>query len=393
MNTTNMAPHYRTLQLVGDSKYGGATYLILEWCKYLLGHNCGVDVLSTDPMTMNALQGIHGVNIIDDIYIPREINPWADVKAFAKLLRLFRRQKYDVVHTYTATPGVLGRLAARLAGMPVIFHHQAAWTVNEFSTLLERLVYPPLEYLSTMASTRGICVSKAVAQHAAAFHLAPRRKLEIIPNGIDPTLFLQATDAGILRRELKLDTNTVIIGAIGRLASDKDFPAILRAVKLLLTSLHRPFMFVLVGDGPDRPALEAMTDELGLHNVVRFLGFRNDIPRLLSCLDIFVTASLREGLSISLLEAMGAARPIVATSIPPNAELIEHEKTGLLVDIRSPEQIASAITRFVLEPELAVHCGLLAREEVLHKYTLSRMFQQTWDLYNEFVGSRDGRNP
>jgi len=119
-------------------------------------------------------------------------------------------------------------------------------------------------------------------------------------------------------------------------------------------------------------------------HLIRFLGFRNNIAQLLCGADIFVATSLREGLSISLLEAMAAARPIIATSIPPNAELIEHEKTGLLVDVHSPEQVANAIMRFVREPELAIRCGLSARELVLRDYTLSRMFGQTWNLYNEF---------
>ena len=149
-------------------------------------------------------------------------------------------------------------------------------------------------------------------------------------------------------------------------------------------------MISIIGDGPSRPEIEARAQEIGVDDLIRFLGFRNNIPQLLCGVDLFVTTSLREGLSISLLEAMAAARPIVATSIPPNAELIEHEKTGLLVDVRSPEQVARAIIRFVRDPELAVHCGSFARELVLREYTLSRMFQQTWNLYNEFSVTKNG---
>ncbi|MGB8983002.1 MAG: glycosyltransferase, partial [Anaerolineales bacterium] len=289
-----------------------------------------------------------------------------------------------------ATPGVLGRLAGRLAQVPGVFHHQAAWTVNEFSGRWERLLFTPLEYLATAASTRGICVSHAVAKHAEDFHLAPHRKLVVIPNGIDPAPFLQTDCANVLHRELKLDARVMIIGTTGRLASDKDFPTLLRAAKILRSSLDIPIVFVFVGDGPDRSALETLANELGLRERVRFLGFRTDIPQLLSSMDIFVTTSLREGLSISLLEAMASARPIVATSIPPNAELIEHEKTGLLVDIHSPEQAANAVLRFVAEPEVAANYGSSARELVLRNYTISRMFEQTWDLYQEFAGRRHG---
>jgi glycosyltransferase involved in cell wall biosynthesis len=143
----------------------------------------------------------------------------------------------------------------------------------------------------------------------------------------------------------------------------------------------RPFALLLVGDGPDRKKLENLATSLGISEEVCFLGFRQDIPKILSALDIFVSPSLWEGLSISLLEAMAAAKPIVTTSILPNAELIQHEVTGLLVPPKSPEQIAKAIVRFVEEPDLAQRCAIAARQCVLEHYTIDRMFQEMWDLY------------
>ncbi len=376
----------KVLQLVGDSKYGGATYLILEWSKYLISRGCRVDVLSTDGLTVELLHKIPKVKVIDDVYIPREINARSDVNALMKLLELFAREKYDVVHTYTAAPGMLGRIAARLSGTPAIFHHQAGWTVTEFSSWKERIFYTPLEYIATLVSTRGICVSHAVAQQAAPLHIAPLNKLVTICNGIDSENFLKADSfKGSLRSELSLSEETIIIGATGRMSAQKNYSTLLRAAaQLKRIQPNLPFAIVIAGDGPDRFVLESLARQLCIGNLFHSVGFRRDIPKLLVGMDIFINTSLWEGLSISLLEAMAAARPIVATSILPNAELIEHEKTGLLVDVRSPEQVANAIMRFVREPELAIRCGLSARELVLRDYTLSRMFQQTWNLYNEF---------
>jgi glycosyltransferase involved in cell wall biosynthesis len=149
-----------------------------------------------------------------------------------------------------------------------------------------------------------------------------------------------------------------------------------------------PFTLLLAGDGPDQGKLEELVNSLGLGEQVRFLGFRTDIPSFLAGLDIFVSPTLREGLSISLLEAMAAAKPIVATSILPNAELIEDEVTGLRVPLRDPEQIARAIARFVREPELARSCGMAARRRVLGSYTIDRMFQETWDLYVDLLSAK-----
>ena len=377
----------KVLQIVGNSAFGGATYLVLEWCKYLVRRGCKVDVLSTDARTIAALREISEVKILNNIYLPREISLGKDVMGFINLVTLLKREKYDVVHTYTATPGFIGRIAARISGVPAIFHHQAGWTVNEYSSKLQRLVYTPIEYLGTLASTRGICVSHAVTKQAELLHIAPLNKLVTICNGIDAGPFLQATNAkGKLRSELKLPERTIIIGNVGRLSRQKDFVTFLHAGALLKqTHPELSFAIVIAGDGPCLSALESLAEELGILNLVHFLGFRSDIPALLSDFDIFVSTALWEGLSISLLEAMAAAKPIVATSILPNTELIISEQTGLLVKPMCPAQIVEAIIRYIADPELAQHCAKTSQSSVLKNYTIERMFRETWALYTSFV--------
>jgi glycosyltransferase involved in cell wall biosynthesis len=374
----------KCLQVTGNSTYGGAGYLLLRWCRYLLERGWQVDILATDPYWISELKKIPGLRVIENIYIPRDISPLADLHALGQLYALLRRERYDLVHTYTATPGFVGRLAARFAGVPST-HHQAGWTVNEFSSLLERIVYTPCEYLAVLASTKTICVSHSDAQQARQFHVAPPKRLVTICNGIEPEPFIAATQDGAgeaMRRELDVPEGQLTIGNTGRLAEQKDNQSLIQAMAPLKSLMpDRPFCLLLAGDGPDRQMLESLVRSLGLEERVRFLGFREDIPAFLAGLDVFVNPSLWEGLSISLLEAMAAARPIVTTSILPNAELVEHEVNGLLVPPKSPEQIAQAIARFAREPELAQRCGLAAQQRVLKDYTIERMFQETWDLY------------
>lgn len=375
----------KSLQITGSHGYGGGAYLLLRWCGYLLSKGWQVDVLSTNPVVIAELQKTRGLRVIDSIHIPRDIALARDIYALGQLICLIGRERYDVVHTYNATSGFLGRVAARLVGVPVILHHQAGWTVTEFSGLLERMLYTSLEYVATLASSKGICVSHAVAQQARHLHTAPQSKLVTICNGIEPQPFIAATrnDARkALRRELSIAADDLLIGNTGRLSPQKDNGILIRAMVPLRSLIaDTRFTLLMAGDGPDREKLEDLVHSLGLGEQVRFLGFRKDIPTFLAGLEIFVSPSPREGLSISLLEAMAAAKPIVTTSIPPNAELIEHEVTGLLVPPRSPEQIAQAIVRFVREPDLAQRCAAAARQRVLEHYTIGRMFQETWDLY------------
>lgn len=375
----------KTLQIVGDSTFGGASYLVLEWSRFLLERDCQVHVLSTDRRTVRELRKIGGVQVVRDIPIPRDIAPLADLKAAMRLLRLFSHKRFDVVHTYTSTPGFLGRLMGRLAGVPVVLHHQAGWPVNQFSLAHERFLFTPLEYVAVSASTRSICVSHAVAQQAKQLHIAPQSKLVTICNGIDPAPFLDATEHDLgtkVRRELRVGSECLLLGNTGRLAAQKDNATLIRSIAVLNRMLpDKPFLLLLAGDGPQKAELESLAQSSGVADRVRFLGFYTNIPGLLAALDVFISPSLWEGLSISLLEAMATARPIVASGILPNAELIEHGLTGLLVPPRSPEQIAQAIARFVRQPDLAQACASAARQRVLEHYSIDRMFEQTWDLY------------
>lgn len=382
----------KTLQVTGNSAYGGAGYLVKLWCEFLLSRNWQVDVLATDPIWVSYLEEIPGLKVIKDIYIPRNIAPAKDLYALGQLLSLLRRERYDVVHTYTATPGFLGRIAARLVNVPVILHHEAGWTVTEFSSLGERILYTPLEYLAALASTKAICVSHAVKKQGHLLRIAPPHKLVVICNGIEPQPFITATQNGgreCLRRELGFSNEHLLLGNTSRLSPQKNNNILIQAMahlRLIIPDI--PFTLLLVGDGPDRQQLEGLIQALGLGEQIRLLGFRSDIPTFLAGLDIFVNPSLWEGLSISLLEAMAAARPIVTTSILPNAELIEHGVTGLLVPPKSPQHIARAIARFVQEPELSQCCGVAARQRVLEYYTIDRMFQETWDLYLNLLSEK-----
>lgn len=382
----------KTLQVIGASSYGGASYLVIKWCHFLVDQGWQVDVLATDQVFVQELKGIAGIRVWQHIVIPRDIEPYQDLQAFHQLVSLIGCEKYDVVHTYTATPGFIGRIASRLVGVPVILHHQAGWNVTEFSRTLERLIYTPLEYLATLASTKSICVSQAVAQQAQQLRIAPVSRLVTICNGIDPRPFIlemkdQSREA--VRAELDIPQEQVLLGSTGRLAPQKDIGTLIRSMVFLRSLLSWiPITLLLIGDGPDRQSLEDLVHSLDLDDHVQFLGFRKDIARILASLDVFVSPSLREGLSISLLEAMAAARPIVATSILPNAELIEHEVTGLLVSPRQAELMAHAIARFVNDPDLAQRCGAAALQRVLERYTIERMFAETRALYDSLLAQR-----
>ena len=375
--------------MVGGHPYGGGSYLFQKWCEYLLSKGCRVDVVRTDPYSVAQLKDVQGLNVIEAISIPREIAPAQDARAFVQLVRLMRKEGYDVVHTYNATPGLLGRLAARVTGVPIILHHQAGWTVGEESPLLERVFFTSLEYLGALAGTRSICVSRAEALEGRRLRTAPSSRLVTICNGIDPQPFLSVDGRAARessRSRLGIAGDALVIGSSSRLAPDKDIESLVRSLGHLSQLLaDAPTGLLIAGQGPERSRLETLASSLGVADRVRFLGFQTDIRGFLSALDVFVIPTLREGLSISLLEAMAAAKPIVASSIPHNREVIEDGVTGLVVPTSNPLAIARAIARFATEPELARVCAQAARQRVLDQYTLERTLDATWGLYRDPV--------
>ena len=375
--------------MVGGHPYGGGSYLFQKWCEYLLSKGCRVDVVRTDPYSVARLKDVQGLNVIEAISIPREIAPAQDARAFVQLVRLMRKEGYDVVHTYNATPGLLGRLAARVTGVPIILHHQAGWTVGEESPLLERVFFTSLEYLGALAGTRSICVSRAEALEGRRLRTAPSSRLVTICNGIDPQPFLSVDGRAARessRSRLGIAGDALVIGSSSRLAPDKDIESLVRSLGHLSQLLaDAPTVLLIAGQGPERSRLETLASSLGVADRVRFLGFQTDIREFLAALDVFVIPTLREGLSISLLEAMAAAKPIVASSIPHNREVIEDGVTGLVVPTSNPLAIGRAIARFATEPELARVCAQAARQRVLDQYTLERTLDATWGLYRDPV--------
>lgn len=384
----------KALQIVGNAGFGGATLIMLEWSKYIQKRNCQVDILCTDKRMQDEVRQIPGTGLVNHIFIPREIAPLVDAKAFWQLIGLLKQQRYDVVHTYTATPSFLGRIAATLARVPVVVNHQGGWAINDTSSRIEKLMYTPAEYISALACSKNICVAHSEVAKAKELGCAPAHKLVAIVNGIDPTPFTKiVADAAAtaqarkqLRQRLNLPDDALIVGCTARLASGKDNESLILAMDLLRKKHPaHPIALAFVGDGDQKAELEALIQQLDLADTVHLLGFCDDVPNFLASIDIFATATLHEGLSISLLESMAARCPIVTTDIPANAEVITHEETGLLVAVKSPEALATAIGRFVTDQNFAATCAANAQQRLLEQYTQERMFRETWELYNDLL--------
>ena len=226
---------------------------------------------------------------------------------------------------------------------------------------------------------RYLTVSRHVRDRLAAAIGLPDPKLQVVPNGIDPAPFTRLADPA-LRARLTGDPNRPLVFTAARLSSQKALDVLLSAAALVPEAV-----FVIAGDGPDRAALEARAEALGLAQRVRFLGARGDIPDLLAVCDVFVLPSLFEGLPISVLEAMAAAKPVVATRIGGTDEAVVDGQTGILVPPGDARSLAAALQTILAVPARARRFGAAGRERLQARFTAQTMINGVSAVYEELL--------
>ena len=305
-----------------------------------------------------------------------------NAKALLEIMALLRQQRYDVVHTHSTNAGILGRLAARAVGTPIAVHtvHGFAFDDTTFS-LVARKALVWLERLSAACCDRLVMVSELNKQEALRRHIAPAHKMVTIHSGIDTGQFDEPVDVRAKRAELGLFDDWPVVGFVGRLSTQNAPQVFVRAARQILATRPRVH-FVVVGDGPLRSEVQSLavgTPQLHL------LGHREDVPRILPVLDIYVFSGLWAGLGRALTEAMIAARPVVASSINGVPEIVHHGQTGLLVPPNDPEAIARSVLYLLDNSAVAAKLGENARREVIPEFGADLMVRRIEALYEELL--------
>ena len=320
----------------------------------------------------------------------RDAAPARDLRALRDLVRHFRAFRPQICDTHLSKAGVLGRLAARVAGVPVRIH---TFHVNIFEGYdwrpFERPLYLGLERFAARGSDRLICLSEELGAQLLALGIGEPSQFRAITLGVDLAPFRAdksqiAQARAQIRAELKLAPDAPIVGVIARLAPVKSIKTALECAALI--GKTRPDVhFVFVGEGPSRARLQEQATQLGVSNRVHFLGLRRDIARLNWSFDCVLLPSLQEGTPISIIESLAAARPVVATDVGGVRRLIENQKTGLLIPPRDPAAAAAAVIRVLNEPQNAKTWGECGREWVQREWSLEQMLAQHRALYREVL--------
>jgi glycosyltransferase involved in cell wall biosynthesis len=241
-------------------------------------------------------------------------------------------------------------------------------------SLFDRLTLYPPDHLVT--------VSQTMAWEVISQPGIPASKVTAIPNAIPVELYYQPAERDVVRQELGLSPETLVIGYTGRITRVKNLDLLFDAFKLVLPdfpSLH----LVLAGEGDMRPSLENQAKRLGIENAISWVGFCSNIPRFLSAIDIYVQPSANEGLSLSILEAMAAEKPVIATRVGGTKEIINDGSTGLLIESGLAPSLAKALKTLTVNAELRSRIARKAREFVRKEYNIQKMVDGYYQVYRQ----------
>lgn len=327
-------------------------------------------------------------NGVEPVIIPalgRELSPLRDPAVLLTLYSRFRRLRPDVVCTHTAKAGAVGRVAAWLARVPVRVHTFHGHVFSGYFSSAKTRFFVELEKRLARISTRIIVLGERQQREITALGVGRPEQFVQVPYGLDLSAFLEAEKhSGELRKELAIPQDAPLAAIVARLVPIKNHAVFLRAAKLVCGSLPAA-RFLIVGDGPERARLEALTEQLGLKGRVIFLGFRDDLPRIYADCDATVLSSDNEGMPLALIESLAAATPAVATDVGETREVIRDGESGFVVPPSDPEALAAALLELLRSPERAKQMGLAGRRHVYPRFSIERLAADTAGLFRSLL--------
>ena len=387
----------KILYLITQSELGGAQRYCFDLAKNLKGEFDIAIAFGEQGGDGETARKLKEENIKYYIIprLRRAISPINDLLALFEIIKLIKKIKPDIIHLNSSKISILGSLACFIYNLTVKSHKLKAiytvhgWVFNEPLPLPLKLFYKYAEKFTAGLKDKIICVSEFDRQTALKEKIAPAEKFVTIRNGIEPIKFLSRDEA---RQKLfsKFNPPTggqnskLIIGAIGNLYKTKGYEYLIKAAKFPISNFQFPISFIIIGDGPERKNLEELIKKHGLENIIILAGRIDNAAELLPAFDIYACSSVKEGLSYTIMEAMQAGLPIIATRVGGNPELIEDEKTGILVEPRNPEMLAEKIKILIDDHELAKKLGANAKIKTEKEFALEEMIKKTERVYNNF---------
>ncbi len=335
-----------------------------------------------------------GVEVVKIDELHREISPLRDLVAVFRLARLIRAERPQILHTHTAKAGAIGRLAAIVAGKdapPIVVHTFHGHVLHGYFDPFRTRVFRLLERFLARTSTALIAVSPQVRDDLVSLHVAPAEKFTVVRLGIelDERVAIDEAMRAEARRVMGIPPERFAVGWVGRMTGVKRTEDVVRAFAAL-RARGVDACLCIVGDGPDREQVEHRAHELGVIRDCLFLGYQEDVARFFAVFDAFVLSSVNEGTPVVAIEALAAARPVVATRVGGVPDVVTDGVDGFLVEPGDVEALAERLERLARDPKLRTAMGEAGRTRVLPRYAVARLIDDIDRLYRSLLEARRG---
>ncbi len=339
-----------------------------------------------------------GIRHVPLRHATRSMAPHQDAAALAELVRVLRALRPEIVHTHNPKPGVYGRIAARLAGVPVVVNTCHGLYALPGDPWPKRLVVYGLERAAAVCSDAELVQNPEDLATLRRLRI-PARKLHLLGNGVDLTRFrpgrLDPTEREVLRAELGAGPDEVLCGVVGRLVWEKGYGEVFTAARLLTDRAPQVRWVVIGPHEPDKPdAVDAATlRRAAAEAPLRHVGERRDPERCYGAMDLFVLASHREGFPRAAMEAAASGLPIVATAVRGCRQVVDDGHTGLLVPVRDAAALADAVARLAADPERRSAMGAAAALKARREFDQQRVIAETLATYARLGAAPQVRDP
>ncbi len=328
----------------------------------------------------------NGMEVRTFINLVQPLRPLKDLLAIFNLTLFLKKKDYHIVHTHNSKAGFLGRLAGRLAGVPIIIHTVHGFAFHDREPFWRRTLFRNLERLASRWCDRMIFISQPLIDWALKEKIVHKKKIVKIYSGIDLERFRPATEdeKSRIRKRWGIGPDEAVIGIVSKLWEGKGHRVLIESFKTVKKEIPGARL-IIVGEGYLYDSLKTLVERLGLENSVLFTGFQSDIPEIITTFDVVVLPSFFEGMGRVLLEGMAMEKPLVASNVGGIPDLVKDGINGILIAPGEVDELSDALLKLLKDQGLANKMGKEGRKMVSDRFSAKTMVDSIQHLYLEYL--------